>query len=105
MIDIGQVLPLFIFQPLHREKVAVFDYQGLSPREDKGGAETAVSTVSDDSMRRAGVGCVCLFLHSLTVISFELSVAMNSGAYMHWMVLRPLEKWPAWLTQRSLSTK
>ncbi len=37
MIDIGQVLPLFIFQPLHREKVAVFDYQGLSPREDKGG--------------------------------------------------------------------
>jgi len=37
MIDIGQVLPLFIFQPLYREKVAVFDYQGLSPREDKGG--------------------------------------------------------------------
>ncbi len=37
MIDIGQVLPLFIFQPLHREKVAVFDYQGLSPEKIKGG--------------------------------------------------------------------
>lgn len=37
MIDIGQVLSSFIFQPLHCGKAAVFDYQGLSSREDKGG--------------------------------------------------------------------